>query len=252
MRTNETEQHARQQFSQVIDDCWIKPFISGRVITGQDGFTIAINPDLDTDERVMVLETSDGRMMAAADPQIATKISLTGQEGIPASVFRANLNEAGIAMHGADYLFFFTNSGKVSLSGEGPDEGLRRLTPKDEAAFAEFMDAVPEQDKDDAFVELNHWLVFGIWEEQRIVCAASMYPWNGARIADTGVLTLPASRGKGHARRIIRAISRYACEQGYEPQYRCQTDNLASIALARSAGLMLFGKWEIISPESQT
>ena len=48
----------------------------------------------------------------------------------------------------------------------------------------------------------------------------------------------------------MRAISRYACEQGYEPQYRCQTDNLASVALAKTAGLTLFGTWEVISPDS--
>ena len=103
---------------------------------------------------------------------------------------------------------------------------------------------------DDAYVELDHWAVFGSFDDGRLVCAASMYPWEDAPIADTGVLTLPSYRGKGHARKVVRAISRYACEQGYEPQYRCQTDNLASVALAKTAGLTLFGTWEVISPDS--
>ncbi|WP_244590783.1 GNAT family N-acetyltransferase [Xenorhabdus hominickii] len=68
-----------------------------------------------------------------------------------------------------------------------------------------------------------------------------------AQIADTGVLTLESFRGKGHARKVVRAISKYAYIQGYEPQYRCQIDNFASSALARAAGLKLFGKWEIAS-----
>lgn len=71
------------------------------------------------------------------------------------------------------------------------------------------------------------------------------YPWeDNAQIADLGVLTLTPFRGKGHARKVVRSISKYARDQGYEPQYRCQLDNLASTALAKAAGLTLFGKWE--------
>lgn len=70
------------------------------------------------------------------------------------------------------------------------------------------------------------------------------------QIAETGVLTLPPFRGKGHARNVVRAISRYAYEQGFEPQYRCQLDNQASVALAKAAGLTLFGKWQVVSPDS--
>ena len=41
-------------------------------------------------------------------------------------------------------------------------------------------------------------------------------------------------------------MSAAALERGYEPQYRCQLDNLASVALARGAGFRRFGEWEII------
>lgn len=127
---------------------------------------------------------------------------------------------------------------------------VRRLTARDEAAFAAFEKASSAQDLDDAYVELDHWAVFGAFDQDRLVCAASMYPWEDARIADTGVLTLPAFRGKGHARNVVSAISRHAYEQGFEPQYRCQIDNHASIALARASGLTSFGKWEVVTPDS--
>lgn len=97
---------------------------------------------------------------------------------------------------------------------------------------------------------LDHWAVFGAFDEDRLVCAASMYPWEDAQIVDTGVLTLPPFRGKGHAHNVVRVISRYAYEQGFEPQYRCQLDNQASVALAKAAGLTLFGKWQLVSPDS--
>ncbi|MFE0015325.1 GNAT family N-acetyltransferase [Mesorhizobium sp. NPDC059054] len=82
------------------------------------------------------------------------------------------------------------------------------------------------------------------------VRAASAYPWSGARLADIGVVTLVPFRGKGHARKAVGALSRHAFGQGYEPQYRCQTDNLASAALAEACGLTLFGKSQYVSPDS--
>jgi len=102
---------------------------------------------------------------------------------------------------------------------------------------------------DDAYVELDHWAVFGTFEQDRLVGAASAYPWQDAQIADVGVLTLAPFRGRGHARRVVREICKYVYGQGYEPQYRCQLDNLASAAVAKAAGLTLFGTWEVISPD---
>jgi hypothetical protein len=44
----------------------------------------------------------------------------------------------------------------------------------------------------------------------------------------------------------VRALSAAALQRGYEPQYRCQMDNVASAALAGSAGFERFGRWDVI------
>jgi RimJ/RimL family protein N-acetyltransferase len=77
-----------------------------------------------------------------------------------------------------------------------------------------------------------------------------MYPWGGARIADLGILTLPAHRRRCHARAVVRALCKHAAQEGYEPQYRCQLDNQASLAVAKAAGLTRFGTWQVVSSES--
>jgi hypothetical protein len=43
---------------------------------------------------------------------------------------------------------------------------------------------------------------------------------------------------------------RYALNEGYEPQCRCQLDNAASMKLAASANLQLFGQWETVVPDN--
>ncbi|WP_447407152.1 GNAT family N-acetyltransferase, partial [Clostridium perfringens] len=77
--------------------------------------------------------------------------------------------------------------------------------------------------------------------------AASAYPWESGLFADLGVLTLPDVRGRGFARAVVLTISEFSRRKGYEPQYRCQIDNLASVALAKSCGFALFGKWIVAS-----
>ncbi|WP_260288740.1 GNAT family N-acetyltransferase [Peribacillus aracenensis] len=237
-------------FSQTITDFWRAPFLNGHVLYSDEVFTIAINPELSEDRRVMMLETSDGRVMAALTPALADKVGLNQRQDLSESTFRRKLNEAGVILHGADYLFYFSEADKNILMEENLEGVLRQLTEQDDAVFSDFQSSASEQDLDDAYVELDHWLVFGSFEQNRLVSAASMYPWENAQIADLGVLTLTPIRGKGHARKVVRSISKYACDQGYEPQYRCQLDNQASTLLAKAAGLTLFGKWEVISPDS--
>jgi len=224
--------------------------LNGDVLYSDDAFTVAVNPDLDEDSRVMMLETADGRVMAVLTPALADKAGLYERQDLSEPIFRRKLNEAGVTLHGADYVFYFSEADKNILLQENLEGDLRRLTEQDDAVFTEFQSSASEQDLDDAYVELDHWAVFGSFDQNRLVSAASMYPWEYSLIADIGVLTLTSFRGRGHARKVVRSISKYAYNQGCEPQYRCQLDNEASVSLAKAAGLTLFGKWEVISPDS--
>jgi len=238
-------------FSQTITDFWQSQFLNGDVLYSDGVFTVTINPDLSEDSRVMVLETTDDRVMVVLTAKMADKLDLSKGQELSELDFRKKLNEAGIKLHGADYLFYFSVTEKSILLQENLEDSLRQLSEEDDAIFLEFESSASEQDLDDAYVELDHWAVFGSFEQNRLVCAASMYPWEeDVQIADLGVLTLIPFRGKGHARKVVRSICKYALEQGYEPQYRCQLDNEASELLAKAAGLTLFGKWDIISPDS--
>ena len=164
--------------------------------------------------------------------------------------FRQKSNEAGVIFHDAEYIFYFKESDKTVLLQENSEDGLRQLTEQDDAVFSEFQSSASKQDLDEAYVELDHWAVFGSFEQNRLVSAASVYPWGKAQIADIGILTLSPFRGKGHARKVVRSISKYVYGQGYEPQYRCSLDNHASASLAKASGFTLYGKWEVISPDS--
>jgi len=241
---------AAEVFSPVVTDFWRATFSGEELLPRGATFTVAVNAELSEDRRVMVLRTDDGTVKAVLTPALADAVGLSQLRPQSEAQLRQALGEAGVALYAADNLFYFSRDALDRLLGEAAHPGVRQLSEADAALFAQFQASAPEQDRDDAYVELDHWAVFGAFAQDRMVAVASMYPWGGARIADLGVLTLPALRRRGHARALVRALCKHAAEQGYEPQYRCQLDNHASLAVAKAVGLTHFGTWEVVSPDS--
>jgi RimJ/RimL family protein N-acetyltransferase len=222
------------------------------VVVGQcSGLATVCAASLTAERRVMILRTAD-TMRAVLTPDVATQLDLPTGQSWSEQVLRSALVAAHLLLHPPDAIHYVTDEARSALTSEVGPSDVRRLTGDDRGAFSVFVTSAPEQDLDDAGVELDHWAVLGAFDRERLVCVASMYPWDGSRLADLGVLTLPGYRGRGLARAVVRECCRFAYRQGHELQYRCQVDNVASRALAVSAGLTWFGDWEVISPDSPT
>jgi RimJ/RimL family protein N-acetyltransferase len=238
-------------FSRTVTDYWLPDAVPG-ALTKAGEYRVITNGSLPGDFSLMILETSAGDRILTVTSAEARSLGLTSLSKVDDSELRSALAAAGVALHGADYLFYLPVDDQAAVRAETVPEQTRRLTTADAEAFAQFAAAAPAQDMDDAFVELDHWLVMGTFADGRLVAAASMYPWRGTRFADLGIITLPDHRGRGLAKRTVRAISARALADGYEPQYRCQLDNTPSVALARAAGFAPFGTWNVIAEAGST
>lgn len=227
----------------VVVDYWSGLMRGGEGIRTRGGLELSINPALDHHRRAMIFTWTSGRVSAAITPAIARRMPVELAALSSIDDLRDALTSAQVALHDPDLVWCRT--GPIPPPSVAPPVVVRQLTAQDAAAFQAFQDAATEQDKDDASVELDHWAVFGVFDREKLVSAASIYPWGGAAIGDMGVLTLPRARGGGHARALVYAIGRHASAHGHELQYRCQHDNAASAALARSAGLGILGAWEV-------
>lgn len=242
-------------FSPVITDYWTAAF-SGKTLHHNEHLTITVKPDLDHDERAAILRSAGKKLVSVTvSPTVADALTedIAALDNPTAAGIRAALATQGAVLNGVDNVFYLSESAADDILGEAASTDVRPLASGDAEIFASFKAAVSEQDWDDAYVELDHWAVFGAFDGHgRLVSIGSMYPWDDEfPLADTGVLTLGSARGRGHAKTLVRAMFRYALMEGYEPQYRCQLENAASNKLAASLDLQLFGQWETVMPDDE-
>ena len=105
-------------FSSAVTGYWQATFSSDNVVLGDNGFTVAITPDLHEEGAAMVLRTADGRGMAPVTPTLSEKLALSARSSLSEPVFRQMLLEAGITLHDADYLYYFAEADKPALLEE--------------------------------------------------------------------------------------------------------------------------------------
>jgi len=236
-------------FAPVVTEYREGSHLRGRPLHVADNFSVRINPELPDGQQLTMFNFASGPFAVALRDDIAARLNLDGDSAALASeaTFRALLAARGVQLSNPEYSFYIDRATRPLIEAEPDARSIRILTSADAAAFAEFEAANSPEDIDEAYVELDHWVVMGAAVRDRIVGAASMYPWRGTALADIGVIVRPDARGAGHARSLVRALAREAYRRGYEPQYRCDVVNDASRALASSSGFTLYGTWEPIA-----
>ncbi|MDV3510131.1 GNAT family N-acetyltransferase [Stenotrophomonas sp. C4297] len=234
-------------FAPLIDATWRSVFSGQRMLQDDPLLQLACSDDFDEGEDGMLLQPVTGPARALLRPALAARLQLHAQSHWTLPQLQLRLQQLGQRTHGADRVFYFPAAELAALAERPAPPHIRRLDPADAAAFDGFQASASEEDLDAAFVELDHWQVFGAFDGERLVAAGSMYPWSrDPALADMGVLTLPEARGRGHARQLVHAMTVSAQTAGLQPQYRCQLDNTASIITAERSGLRAFADWDTV------
>lgn len=234
-------------FAPLIDATWHGMFSGQRTLQDDSQLQLACSDDFDEGEDGMLLQPVVGPARLLLRPALAARLQLHAQSHWTLPQLQQRLQQLGQRTHGADRVFYFPAAELAALAERPAPPHIRRLDPTDAVAFDVFQASASEGDLDAAWVELDHWQVFGAFDGEQVVAAGSLYPWSlGPALADMGVLTLPGARGRGHARLLVQAMAVSAHAAGLQPQYRCQLDNTASIITAERSGLRAFGDWDII------
>lgn len=227
-------------------ETWRGPFTSGDYLINDDSLTLVVNTSLREGRSAAILVESSGTARVAVRPEVARSCGWDAAN-VPSSLdqVREGLAANGVILNDPDCIFGFAGLDLSSRAGEADGIIIRELNENDAAAFSQFVSHSSEDDVDEAFVELDHWLVMGLFAGDQLASASSAYPWGETKAADIGILTAEDQRGKGYGSLLVNAISHAIRQRGYEPQYRCQLENVASAGTARASGFELFGMWEI-------
>lgn len=92
------------------------------------------------------------------------------------------------------------------------------------------------------FADDAHW--FGIQDAGKMVSACMVFRNHEIVWEIGGVYTLPERRRQGLARQVVAAALEYLHQTQRLPRYQVRSDNLASLGLAKAAGLKEFLRME--------
>ena len=118
-----------------------------------------IHSKLDADNRVVVLKAGSGKTIFSVNPSMAKIINCNDDLGdLSSEVVMTAMSDNGVELYEPDHIYYLKSE---SLEAAQSEVNVRQLTSKDIEAFQEFCEECSEEDLDAAYVELEHWLVYG-------------------------------------------------------------------------------------------
>ena len=151
---------------------WLKEKTSGKCYLNQHDFAVYVNPHLDEDYLAVAIK-DQGKYWLSLHPQLCVELSIS-------TVFNQETTELlqkslANQWYGADQFFYFSQEALEKLQLKKIPYYIRALTSADTKIFQSFCEASSEEDLDGASVELEHWLVYGLFSNEQLIAAASMY-----------------------------------------------------------------------------
>jgi GNAT superfamily N-acetyltransferase len=191
----------------------------------RDGLVVVSDPRDFAAARRATIRTARGTLLLAAPVEAA----------VAAADPEAYAMDVAARPRGVGLLHY-----RASAPDGDPDPRIRVLSAADRKLLDALQEAAGADATEEANVDVEHPLAVGIVEGGRLVAVASLLDEVETAV-DVGVLVDPASRGRGLGAAVVADVTRRAASSGRLVQYRCNEENDASAALARSCGFALWG-----------
>jgi GNAT superfamily N-acetyltransferase len=191
----------------------------------RDGLAVVPDPRDFAAERRATIHTARGTLLLV--PQGDAAAAAADPAGYAADV--------AARARGVGFLHY-----RDSAPGGEPDARIRVLGGADRTLLEALQEAAGADATEEAEVDVEHPLAVGIAEDGRLIAIASLLDEGDAAV-DVGVLVDPSARGRGLGAAVVTDVTRRATGEGRLVQYRCNQENEASAALARTCGFALWG-----------
>ncbi len=122
---------------------------------------------------------------------------------------------------------------------------VRQLTSSDQEYLSVLHDNCSPEEVDNGYVEVDHEIVFGCFNDKELVSAASGYRMAG--FMDIGVLTHTKFRKSGLGKVAVGSLCAWVISHNVIAQYRCNNNNMGSLGIARSLNFQRYYSSESIT-----
>ncbi|MFN8414609.1 MAG: GNAT family N-acetyltransferase [Anaerolineales bacterium] len=109
---------------------------------------------------------------------------------------------------------------------------VRMLSPADAEQLAELHRNCTPEEVDEGYVEIDHEAVFGCFQDNQLVSAASGYRMTG--FMDIGVLTHTNFRRLGLGKLVVGELCKWTISHNIIAQYRFDSTNTNSLGVAKA------------------
>jgi GNAT superfamily N-acetyltransferase len=117
----------------------------------------------------------------------------------------------------------------------------RRINPGDAEALADIRTAVPPEEWAAAGFNAQPAVMFGLFEDERMMAAANLTPGPDAA-TDIGLVLHPDARGKGYGVQIAATAARQALLMHGIARFRVAATSQATLAIASTLGFEEYGR----------
>ncbi|MBN1968448.1 MAG: GNAT family N-acetyltransferase [Candidatus Delongbacteria bacterium] len=111
---------------------------------------------------------------------------------------------------------------------------VRKLDKSDLHYLESLKESCSEQDLDDAYIEIDHEIITGVFDNDKLVSVSSVLDWGA--FYDVGVLTNPDYRGKGLGKASVTLLVEEIFRTDKIPLFRCNFNKLGSYGIGKALG----------------
>jgi RimJ/RimL family protein N-acetyltransferase len=113
---------------------------------------------------------------------------------------------------------------------------IKFLSGTEKSDLEQFYADCSEKDQETLDLTFDEEVALGLYNQGRLAAISRYAPIRDSGIADITVVVRAGERGLGYSTPLVSEIIKLALEQGYEPKYRVDESNAASIAIANRLG----------------
>lgn len=240
-----------QGFEEIIINNWATRFQCSVSTIRQNGTTL-LPDEKYANQNLVILWHIGKHSFALFDPSNATLLKdiisrLPDNTSLSGDNIQQALGVNAISSHEINLIHYLPPSDLPALVTPHSFH-VRELAAPDQAYLSALRNNCSPREVSNGYVDLDHEIAFGCFQDNELVSAASGYRMAG--FMNIAVLTHSNFRKLGLGRLVVGTLCKWAVAHNIIAQYRCNIHNTGSLGVARSLNFRPYFRSEnlVISP----